>query len=204
MYTLYWNTDTGAFAPNLVLALARAPFERVRIDHRKGENRTPAYLKISPLGQIPALRLPDDSTITESAAMLLHLVEAYPGAGLAPPPGTGARAHFHRWLLFLATGVYGAVLRVSYPERHTDDPAGAAAVREAANRALETQWAIVEAAIEPGPYLFGPSITAADIYLAMLACWYDGLASKPRVRRIHTLVRSTPEGERLWQEYFPS
>jgi len=155
MYRLYWNKDTGAFAPDIVLQLAGAPCERIRVDHKTGEHRDPDYLRLNPMGEIPTLVLPDGTVLTESAAMILHLVDAHPAAGLAPPPGSADRARFDRWLLFMAVNLYGAVLRQAYPERYTADPAGAPAVREAADRAVDRYWALVADALMPGPFLLG-------------------------------------------------
>lgn len=200
-YRLYWNRNTGAFAPNAALILVDAPFERIRIDSHKGENRKPDYMATSPLGQIPALRLPDGTIMTESAAILLHLAEAFPEAGLAPMPESPERPLFLRWLLFLAVNAYDAELRISYPDRYTADPAGAPAVKEGAKQDLDRYWTIVEQAVH-GPFFLGSRLSALDLYAAMLAKWYGGLDDKPRVSAILEGVRSHPRIEALWEEYF--
>ena len=46
------------------------------------DNRAPAYLAVSPSGQVPALRLDDGTVLTEAAAILPLLAERYPEAGL--------------------------------------------------------------------------------------------------------------------------
>ena len=125
MYRLYWAPNTGAFAPDAVLTLSGAPFERQRVDYDGKEQQGAAYRALNPMGQIPVLRLPDGEAITESAAMVLHLVERFPEAKLAPAPGSTARAVFDRWLVFLAVNVYGATLRYYYADRYTADAAGA-------------------------------------------------------------------------------
>ena len=38
----------------------------------KGERQTPEYLKLNPNGKVPALRLDDDSVLTESTAIVTY------------------------------------------------------------------------------------------------------------------------------------
>jgi len=184
MYKLYWAPDTGAFAPEVVLTLAKAPFEKALVDREAKEQQGEAYLKLNPMGQIPLLILPDGRVMTESAAMVLHLVDCFPEAALAPPPGSSERAVFDRWLVFMAVNVYTADLRFYYPERYSTDPAGAEGVKAAAARDLDRQFGILEAAIGPGPFLQGASYSAADLYLLMLVDWYAPARELPGIRRL--------------------
>lgn len=201
MYKLYWRYDSGAYAPNAVLALVGARFERVHVDSRKGETRTPEYLALNPLAQIPTLVLPDGTVMTETAAMLLHLTETFPAAGLAPAPGAAGRPEFLRWLMFLATGVYAAVLRNTYPERHTADPAGAAAVRAQAKADQARLWGIYADALGERRWMAGDRMSVLDVYAAMLAGWSVEAQELPAIRRLIDEVRADPVCGRLWTEY---
>jgi glutathione S-transferase len=140
--------------------------------------------------------------LTESAAMILHLVDAYPGAGLAPPPGSSDRARYDPWLLFLAVNLYGAALRQAYPERFTVDPAGAPGVREAADRAVDRYWALVADALMPGPFLLGEHRSAADLYLLMLLSWYDFREEMTPLSRIWDRLLADPAAAEIWSLYF--
>lgn len=201
MYRLYWRYDSGAFAPNAALELAGARFERVHVDSRKGETRTPDYLALNPLAQIPTLVLPDGTVMTESAAMLLHVAEAFPAARLAPEPGSAARPPFLRWLLFLATAVYPAVLRNTYPERHTADPAGAAAVRAQAKAEQARLWRIYADALGDARWMAGDAMSVLDVYAAMLAGWSVEAQENPAIAGLIARVRTDPVCGRLWEEY---
>ncbi|HEY5598185.1 MAG TPA: glutathione S-transferase family protein, partial [Kiloniellales bacterium] len=171
MYTLYWCPDTGAFAPHAALEEAGAAYELRDIDTQTGAHRTAAYLAVNPRGQVPALRLPDGTVIGESAAMVLHIADAHPAAGLLPPPGDSARAQAYRWLFFCVANIYEADLRYYYADRYTDDAGGRDGVRAAAARQMRESFALIERALDPGPYLLGDRYSVVDVYLLMLAGW---------------------------------
>ena len=84
------DTDVGV-GPRVELAL---------VDLAKGEQRTPAYLKLNPNGRVPTL---EDGTfvLTESHAIMQYLAELTPGQTLYPTE-TRARANVNRWLFWNA------------------------------------------------------------------------------------------------------
>src|SRR5271170_1183638 len=71
--------------------------------------KAPAYLAINPMGKIPAVRH-GDIVVTEAAAICAYLADAFPAAGLAPPPGDKRRGTYFRWLFFAAGPVESVVI----------------------------------------------------------------------------------------------
>lgn len=203
-FTLYWRERSGAFAPAAILAEAGQSWTAVRVDSAQGENRTPEYLALNPLGRIPTLVLPDGTVMTESAAMAIHLAELFPASGLLPAVGDPARPLVLRWLLFGATNIYEADLRYTYPARYGDDPA-APAVERAARAETDRLWEAVAAAYGEGPYLLGQRYSLVDPYMALLAAWHyeprSLLARLPVLQRLVQAVSSRPAIEPLWREY---
>ena len=93
MYRLYGKSGTGSAAVQAALAEAGASYEVVTINTKAQAHMTEEYRAINPRQQVPALQLPDGSVMTEGSAMLLHLADAHPKAGLAPAPTpAGARS----------------------------------------------------------------------------------------------------------------
>lgn len=194
-YVLYAGRQTGSIAAEAALAEAGIGFDLIEVDRAAGEHMTAAFTAINPRQQVPVLVLPDGEVVTEGPAILAHVADARPAAGLAHPPGTAARARQDRWTAFLHANVYEAMLREIMPERYTDDPAGVAGVERAARASVRRHMAIIEGEIGEGPFLFGNRMTTADIYLWMLAHWVDGdwLAVKcPRILRLRDAATERP------------
>jgi GST-like protein len=194
-YTLYGWHQTGSLAIETALHEASVPFELVDVSTKAQKNLGEAYTKINPRQQLPALRLPDGTIMTEGFMILLHIADAFPAARLAPPPGTTARAIHDRWLGFFAVNVYEGELRKLKPARFTTEEASAKAVREAANAYVEKHYLIFESQLGDGPYLLGTTFSVADIYVWMLAQWMDQAwlqSHCPKVSRLAQAVAARP------------
>lgn len=206
--TLYWSPDTGAFAVEAVLLVAGADYRRELVDTATGAQRSVEYTAVNPMAQVPAMRLADGTVVTESAAMILHVCDRHPDAGLLPPAGSSARARAYRWLMLLAGPYYEADLRCFYAERYTTDADGADGVRAAATRQLDHILGIVDDALVPVPYLAGVAPGAVDLYLFVLALWHPGraeaLARFAHLDRHLRVMRRHPVIERLWPAYYPT
>jgi glutathione S-transferase len=195
MYALHGTAKTGTCAVQAALAEAGAPYEQIEVTTRKGDHLTADYRRINPRQQVPALRLPDGTIMTEGAAMLLHIGDAHPAKRLVPPPGSSARAQHDRWLIYFAVNVYEGELRKLFAARYTDDPHGAAAVQRAANEYVDRHYLIFERALSGAPYTFGDQFTVLDIYVWMLAQWLDGpwlLRECPRIAMLADAVKARP------------
>jgi len=167
MLTLYSRPGSGGFVVEAALALADVPFRLVNVERNEVDD---AFRAISPLGQVPVLRLSDGTVMTESAALSMLIAEQHPEAALAPAPGTPERPDFLRWMLFMSSVLYPALLRYFYSDRYTADPEGNEAVKSAAVAETNRAFAIVDAALEGRDWIAG-DFSIADIYLVMLAHW---------------------------------
>ncbi len=68
---------------------------------RAGEQRQPAYLRVNPMGKVPAI-LHDGVLVTEQVAVYLYLADLFPEAGLTPSMGDWRRGPYLRWMAFYA------------------------------------------------------------------------------------------------------
>ena len=121
--------------------------------------KAPAYLRINPMGKVPAIRH-GDIVVTEGAAICAYLADAFPEARLAPLPGDRLRGPYYRWLFFAAGPLEAAVSNKAMgfvvPEERE---------RMIGYGRLEQVIDALEAAVSQGEYLVGDSFTAADVYV---------------------------------------
>ena len=73
MLTLYYAPGACSMASHIVLEESGEKYEPKKVDLAGGEQRTEAYLKINPLGRVPALRLDNGEPLTENTAILPYL-----------------------------------------------------------------------------------------------------------------------------------
>ena len=194
-YVLYGKPGFGSAVVEAACAEAGVDYAFVATEKGAGGVYGAEFLALNPRGQVPVLVLPDGSAMTETAAMLLHLADAFPAAGLAPVPGSAARAQHDRWLTFIHANIYEAILRLNYPDRYVSDPAAAPAVREAAITSAQWHFELFEGALGAGPYLFGARLSMVDLYAWMLAGWVAQAplaAACPKVMRLCAAVAGRP------------
>lgn len=201
-YRLYNRVGSGGFVAEAALALADASYELEELDSKPGTPLPDSFRTTNPWGQVPTLVLPDGSTLTETAAILIHIAACFPDKGLAPPPGTSEHAAFLRWMVFTNVNVYEAVLRRSYPSRYTTDPNSIEATQEAAIARMGDALTVLENAIETGPFLLGETMSVADIYIAMLFVWFRGTIDAPRLTALTEGVRRHAVVGPIWRRHF--
>jgi len=202
MYRLYADRNCGSMAIEAVLALAGAPHQ-VEDVARGADRKFPEWLhRINPKGQVPTLVLPDDSVMTESAAMLIHLCDIFPEAGLAPAVTSPQRPRYLRWLVYLATTVYISNLRYAYPARYSTDAAAAPGIKARAAETIAQDFAIYAEALGQRPFILGETMCAADIYAAMLATWVPDMGElftrHPNLKAMYDAVVAEPRIAAVW------
>lgn len=150
----YTNPQSRGRITHWMLEEVGAPYETRVVDYGT-TMKAPDYLAINPMGKVPAL-IHNGEVITEGAAIITYLADAFPAAGLMP----ANRAAFFRWMFFGAGPVEAAVTNKALgvevpPERRGMVGYGS---MEAVTNTLAAQ-------LEKTPYLCGDSFSAADVYV---------------------------------------
>ena len=127
MLTLYYAPGACSMAAHIVLEESGEKYEAKKVDLVGGEQRTEEYLKINPLGRVPALRLDNGEPLAENTAILPYLGKRF---GLWPKdPIAEAKA---LWLIgFFASSVHPAFAHTRRPERYTADSAAFPGIKDA-------------------------------------------------------------------------
>ncbi len=171
---LHYDAGTAAMVPHILLEELGVPYERVLVQRAQQQHKQPAYLQLNPNGLLPVLT-DGDLVLYETAAIVLHLCDTHPQAGLAPPLATGERAHFYKWLVWLTNTLQASLLAYFYPERWVKEgnTEGAAEVKAKAQEkviALLTQLDGLVAR-NGGPWVLGAQFGALDAYVFTLCRW---------------------------------
>ena len=193
--TLYHAPQTRSSGVRILLEELGAPHTLDVLDLQSGRGREPAYLRINPLGKVPALRH-GDALITEQAAIYLYLADQFPERGLAPPIGDPLRGPYLRWMVFYGSGF---------------EPAGVdrALQRERGPKAMSPYGdfdAVLRTMVEsrtPGPYLLGERHSAADVLWGAALGWTTGfklVPEEPAIMAYLARVNARPAVRKIMAE----
>jgi glutathione S-transferase len=162
--TFYTNPMSRGRIARWMLEETGAVYETVVLGYGTSM-KDPDYLAINPMGKVPAIRH-GETVVTEGAAICTYLADAFPDAGLAPPPGNPKRGPYYRWLFFAAGPVEAAVTAKSLGLLAPPDKA-----MMAGYGTFEAVIDALESAIADGPYICGDQFTAADVYVGSQIGW---------------------------------
>ncbi|WP_163267984.1 glutathione S-transferase family protein [Chelativorans alearense] len=142
----------------IVLKEKSVPFERIDIDL---ENKPDWFLKISPRGKVPVLKVGEE-VLFESAAIVEYLDETY--APRLHPEDAIARARHRAWMEFGSAAL---------SDIWTIETTGDRAAFDAAVAALKEKFSRIEAELGDGPYFAGEAFTVVDAVFAPAFRYFD-------------------------------
>ena len=152
----YTNPMSRGQTVRWMLEEVGAPYDTEILDYQTTMKQAP-YLAINPMGKVPAI-VHNGKVVSEVAAIICYLADAFPEAGLAPPPGE--RADYYRWIFFTSGPVEAAFSNKAAgweptPERQ----------RMFGYGNYDLCIATLEKALAGKDYLAGDRFTAADLFV---------------------------------------
>ncbi|KOF53883.1 MULTISPECIES: glutathione binding-like protein [unclassified Achromobacter] len=165
---LYYMPGACSLASHIILEWIGKPYESHRLSRE--ELKSPEYLKINPLGAVPALT-EGDWTLTQNAAILEYLAEQAPQGKLMGDGSAHSRAEVRRWLGFLNSDVHKTFSLLFGPQRYVSEAAAQQELAASASRMLTKLFALVNERLEGRPYLAGDAPSIADAYLYVVLRW---------------------------------
>jgi len=162
--TLYHAAPSRSSITRWMLEETGEPYDIHLLSMSKGDNSTPEYLAVNPMGKVPALKH-GDTVITEVAAICAYLADEFPRAKLSVPIGTPRRGVYLKWLFFGPSCIEAAVIDRASPRK------------EEPRRAMlgygdfDTVMDVTAKAIAKGPFLMGEQFTAADVIVGSNLRW---------------------------------
>lgn len=196
---LYFSPLACSMASRISLYEAGAPARFVEIDPKtkrtlEGED----FLAINPLGLVPVIRIDEGELLTENAAILQHIADRFPEAGLAPQGGM-ARSRLQQWLSFTGTELHKALFVPLFDAKMPE---------EAKARILEkgdARLAHLDRYLAGREFLLD-RFTVADAYLFTVLNWNIAtpvdLKRWPAVHAYYTRLKTRPSIARALAEEF--
>jgi len=162
MITLYHSPRSRSVRVFWLLEELGLPYELKTVEFTPESLKGPEYLKVHPLGKVPALQ-DDGVTMFESGAIVEYLLEKYGKGRLAPAPGTTARAPFLQWVHF---GEATALPPLADIVQHTflrPEAERIPAIADDGRARMAGVLDVLDKSLAGKQYLLGDEFTAADV-----------------------------------------
>ncbi|WP_409525667.1 glutathione S-transferase family protein [Nitrincola sp. MINF-07-Sa-05] len=117
---LYHSPQTRGTGVMYLLEELGVPYELKVLDRSKGENRSPEFLALNPLGKFPTI-VHNDTVITEQVACYIYLADLFLEKGWAPGLNDLKRGAYLRWMAYQGSSFEPAMIDRAF-EREPIDP----------------------------------------------------------------------------------
>lgn len=174
-WQLYGVRGWGSTLAEAALGWAGESFDFIDVEgfDRPGPARN-RLLAINPLARVPTLISPAGQVLTESAAIVLHLADLHPEAGLAPAACDPLRPVFLNRLVWFVSALYPTFTYRDYPERWA--PSAADELVANVDSFRQSLWLQLEDQLGSGDWVLGDWASALDLYVAVMTHWRPGPA----------------------------
>jgi glutathione S-transferase len=167
MITLYYRPGACALGPHILLEWIGTPYQAINAP------RDESFLAINPSGAVPALKLDDDTIITQCTAILNYLCETAGRQDLLGGSAIQARTEVWKWAAFLTGDFHPAFFPLFVPFRYTSDASeqAHAHVREAASVIVSNKLSLMENHLQGRSFFVGEGLSIVDCYAVPMLRW---------------------------------
>jgi len=174
-------------APNTRSTGVLTLLEELGADHdlhvlnlKAGEQRSPAYLAVNPMGKVPALKH-GQALVTEQVALYLYLADLYPEAGLAPPIGDPLRGPYLRWMAY-----YGSCFEPALVDKAMKREPAAPSTSPYGD--FDTMLGTLTGQLAAGPFMLGERFSAVDVLWGSALGWTTAFKLVPELPVITSYI----------------
>lgn len=203
MLKLFGSPGCGSAVVEVILQMANEPYEYVQTSFWDQNEHFDALKKANPQVKVPTLVFDDGTVMTESAAIVIYFAEKVPGLIPADPI---KHAAFLRWMLFIPANIYAMFDIGDEPSRWVDGEATQKALKEKSVEKQKLFWGLIEENLSPAPYVLDETMTALDVYIAMVSRWRPGRdwfkANCPKLATAVALTEQHPVVASVWEKNF--
>ncbi len=168
---LYFSPGACCLSCHIILEETKTPFELVYVGKKAEAATKEAFLKVNPLGAVPALEFDDGRVLTQNMAILEYLADQHPQMDLIGKPGSWERAQTMRWLSFVAADLHKAFGLLFNLAGISSNPEAQKDIKAAAFKTLDKYCSLLEKHFQDHDYLAADRFSVADAYLFTVYQW---------------------------------
>ena len=161
--TLFHAPQSRSAGALVLLEELGADYELHVLNLKQGDQRKPDFLRINPMGKVPAI-LHDGALVTEQGAVYAYLADLYPEAGITPAIGDPLRGPYLRWLFYYGSAFEPALIDKAM--KREPAPASPSPYGD-----YDTMLKTLTDQLARGPWLLGERFTAADVLWGTALRW---------------------------------
>jgi glutathione S-transferase len=169
----FHSPNTRSAGVRILLEELGAPYDLHVLNMKSGEQRGADYLKVNPMGKVPAV-LHGDTLVTEQVALYIYLPDVFPRAGLSPALTDPLRGSFLRWIAYYGSCFEPAVID-HFMKRAPAPP------QMCPYGDFDTMLNTLVGQLEKGPYILGDQFSAADLLWGLSLNWMTGFKLVPEL-----------------------
>jgi glutathione S-transferase len=159
----FHSPNTRSAGARILLEELGVPYELRVLNMKAGEQRQADYLKVNPMGKVPAV-LHGDTLVTEQVALYIYLPDSFPETGLAPTLTDPLRGSFLRWVAYYGSCFEPAV--VDHALKREPAPPSMCPYGD-----FDTMLNTLVGQLGNGPYILGDRFSAADLLWGLSLNW---------------------------------
>jgi glutathione S-transferase len=207
MITLHHAPTTRSFRIKWLLGELSLPYQLKVRDFYNQERVDPEFLRLNPMGSFPALE-DDELVLTESGAMVNHIVNRYGEGKFRYPAGSREAAQVEDWM-YWSEGLFAIHQRYFWdhclpsPARIPDH---VPKVGEYGKRQAIKYAHMLESSLRDDGFVVGDTLTGADfmlsfpVYTANVAGWFETL---PKIRAYAARLAARPAFQQAIEDFAP-
>jgi glutathione S-transferase len=155
--TVYGTAAGTSFRVHWMLHEIGLPYETKSVDFAKGEHKSPEFLKLNPMGQIPVIHV-DDFVLPESVAITFYLATKFAPEMLGKAPEDAAQViRWSIWNMLHLNSSFGDLASVKWTGKEL-----APEVKEKVMDNLSKRLPVLEGQLAGKDYILG-AFSLADV-----------------------------------------
>jgi glutathione S-transferase len=185
---LYYSPGACSQAPHILLHEIGLSHDAARVDLKSHTLEDgSSYYQVNPKGSVPALELDNGEVLTENAIILQYLGDRA-GSDVLPTQGEFRRYRVLEMVNFITTELHKRFGFLFNPDA-TDE------MKQLVTRDLGKKLDYIDERLGTGPFLFGDTLTIADVYLFVIVAWTKkmiGLGKWPKLKAFRERMLGRP------------